>query len=224
MKQAVKYQKQTGQDAVYFDAARTKLADALNVDNCFVSGTLITTMRGKVPVEDLQDGDKVLTRDRGFQPVCWHGCQTIDLTTDPDANAHRPVLLRANSLGPAQPERDMLVSPKHQILNINQNLMAEFGQYKSLIEARKLVGKPGIEHATVDSVTYHHLLFDRHEVILSDNLWSESFFLTRQVADMLSACTRAGEADAFAALRQKGNGATQTPARPSADILALVQP
>ena len=222
MKQALKYQQQTGQDAVYFDAARSQLSDALDVDNCFVSGTLITTMRGKVPVEDLQDGDKVLTRDRGFQPVCWHGYQTIDLTTDPDARAHCPVLLRADALGPAQPERDMLVSPKHQILNINQNLMAEFGQYESLIEARKLIGKPGIERVKVDSVTYHHLLFDRHEVILSDNLWSESFFLTPKVAEMLRACCqRTGQADFLPDLSQTGARTAHTPARPSADILAL---
>lgn len=40
---------------------------------CFMRGTTITTFNGEVMVELLQQGDLVLTRDHGFQPVRWIG-------------------------------------------------------------------------------------------------------------------------------------------------------
>ncbi|MGO4914152.1 Hint domain-containing protein [Pseudogemmobacter sp. W21_MBD1_M6] len=35
----------------------------------FTAGTMITTLDGLIPVEWLRAGDRILTRDRGFQPV-----------------------------------------------------------------------------------------------------------------------------------------------------------
>ncbi|HHX91474.1 MAG TPA: hypothetical protein GX700_17250, partial [Paracoccus sp.] len=40
---------------------------------CFTPGTRIDTARGAVAVEDLVAGDKVLTRDNGYQPLAWTG-------------------------------------------------------------------------------------------------------------------------------------------------------
>ena len=36
---------------------------------CFAYGTKIKTNRGDVRIEELQPGDKVLTRDNGYQPL-----------------------------------------------------------------------------------------------------------------------------------------------------------
>lgn len=41
-------------------------------DSCFVAGTMITTARGQVPIEQVTTDDKVLTR-QGFFPVSWCG-------------------------------------------------------------------------------------------------------------------------------------------------------
>jgi hypothetical protein len=38
-----------------------------------------------------------------------------------------------------------------------------------------LLDMPGVSVATVEDVTYIHLLFDKHEVILANGAWSESF-------------------------------------------------
>ncbi|WP_323037813.1 Hint domain-containing protein [Pararhodobacter sp.] len=55
---------------------------------CFTPGTLIDTLRGKVAVETLVPGDKVLTRDHGYQSLAWVGRRDLtaaELATCPAA-------------------------------------------------------------------------------------------------------------------------------------------
>jgi len=42
-------------------------------DRCLVAGTLVRTLRGDVPIENVVVGDEVLTRE-GFREVEWSGC------------------------------------------------------------------------------------------------------------------------------------------------------
>ncbi|WP_323035892.1 Hint domain-containing protein [Pararhodobacter sp.] len=56
---------------------------------CFTPGTLIDTLRGKVAVETLVPGDKVLTRDHGYQSLAWVGRRDLtaaELATCPAAS------------------------------------------------------------------------------------------------------------------------------------------
>ncbi len=145
---------------------------------CFTPDTLITTLNGRRAVQDMRPGDRALTRDNGFQPVVWTGhrvCRHLENTAGQTA---APVLIRANAFAPGLPERDMLVSSGHRFLTTDPALLSHTGESEALIEARSLIGHPGIERVVRQSVTYIHLLFERHEVILSENAWSESFQLT----------------------------------------------
>ena len=49
----------------------------LNSVPCFVAGTMIRTPRGEVPIETLQPGDLVITRDDGAQPLRWISLKTM---------------------------------------------------------------------------------------------------------------------------------------------------
>lgn len=145
---------------------------------CFTPDTLIITLNGCRPVQDLRPGDRALTRDNGFQPVVWTGQRVYNhLNNCPDQMA-APVLIRANAFALGLPERDMLVSPEHRFLTTDPAHLSPTRETEALIEARSLIGRPGIERARRQSVTYIHILFERHEVILSENAWSESFQLT----------------------------------------------
>ena len=146
-----------------------------NVIPCFTPGTLIATPKGEVPVELLKAGDKVVTRDNGIQEIGWVGQKALgwhDLLANPHL---KPVMIRQGSLGNGLPERDMLVSPNHRMLVANDRTALYFDEHEVLVSAKHLVAAKGID--TVDAVgtTYIHFMFDRHEVVLANGAWTESF-------------------------------------------------
>lgn len=143
---------------------------------CFTAGTAIATPRGAVPVEELTVGDLVLTRDDGARPVRWSGRRRLSarhLASNPKL---RPVVFRAGSLGQGQPARDLTVSPQHRMLVQSVEAELHFGEHEVLVAARHFAGRPGIETVTdADEVIYVHLMFDEHEIVLSNGVWTESF-------------------------------------------------
>lgn len=146
---------------------------------CFVAGTLIATPDGDRHVEKLKSGDLVMTKDEGAQPLRWIGSRRVAATGD-----FAPILIRANTLGQ---HRDLLVSPLHRVL-IKDNL-AEllFGETEVLVAARDLVNDHSITRREGGEVTYVHLLFDRHQVVFSEGLETESFLPGPQTANSFEA-------------------------------------
>ena len=134
---------------------------------CFVAGTLIATPEGDRCAERLLPGDLVMTKDEGAQPLRWIGSRRVAAVGD-----FAPIHIRANTLGQ---HRDLLVSPLHRVL-IKDNL-AEllFGEAEVLVAARDLVNDHSITRREGGEVTYVHLLFDRHQVVFSEGLETESF-------------------------------------------------
>ena len=143
--------------------------------SCFTPGTKIATERGQVAVEDLTPGDMVVTRDNGLQPLRWIGSKALDhsaLVADPTL---RPILIRKDALGPGAPACDMKVSRQHRMLIIGPQAALLFGSDEVLVRAVHLLHLPGVSEVDDDTVTYLHILFDRHELVLADAAWSESF-------------------------------------------------
>jgi hypothetical protein len=143
---------------------------------CFTDGTLIVTERGPVPVKALSAGDMVSTRDNGLQSVRWVGRRHLperDLVRSPDM---RPVRIASGALGPAMPDRDIAVSPRHRVLFGGARAELLFGEAEVPVAAKHLTRMAGVSREVPpDSMTYVHVLFDRHEVILSNEPWTESF-------------------------------------------------
>ncbi|MFD2442317.1 Hint domain-containing protein [Paracoccus kondratievae] len=144
---------------------------------CFVRGTLLMTDRGEVAVEDLCVGDLVLTRDHGLQPVRWIGSRQLwahELETMPNL---RPVRIRAGAMGPGVPASDLMVSPQHRVLVRSKIAQKMFGAMEVLVAAKQLVLLDGIDIADdVQEVEYFHILFDRHEVVISNGAETESLY------------------------------------------------
>ncbi len=142
---------------------------------CFTPGSRLLTLRGEVAVEDLAVGDMVLTRDSGYRPVRWVGRRRLTpeaLFLHPEL---RPILIRRGALGPDRPSRDMMVSRQHRMLVSDGRAELLFDESEVLVRALHLLGLPGIEEAQVPEVTYLHILFDRHEIVMADGAWTESF-------------------------------------------------
>ncbi len=137
---------------------------------CFTVGTLILTPRGEVPIETLQPGDLVQTLDNGAKPVLWIGQRRLgrsDLLLHPGL---APIRIREGALGN---RRDLLVSPQHCVLTTPDGAAPCMARATHL--ARK--GGPGFRVARgVREVRYIHLMFERHQVVLTEGLASESFY------------------------------------------------
>lgn len=142
---------------------------------CFTPGTLIETRDGPIPVEALRPGQKVLTRDNGYQPLRWVGRRdltAVDLALSPQL---QPVRIARGALGNGLPEADMIVSPQHRMLLTGTRAELFFGEAEVLAAAAHMVGQPGIERLSVTRLSYLHVMFDAHEIIRADGAWTESF-------------------------------------------------
>ncbi|KGM88636.1 RTX toxin [Roseovarius mucosus DSM 17069] len=172
-----------------------------NLIPCFTPGTAIATPRGEKLVEELKDGDKVITRDNGLQEIRWIGQRMLsgeELAKSPHL---RPVLIRAGSLGHGLPERDMLLSPQHRILLNSDRAALYFEEREVLAAAKHLVGIEGVSQVETRAATYIHFMCDQHEVVLSNGTWTESFQPGEQVLDGMGAAQRDEIYDLFPELR-----------------------
>lgn len=170
---------------------------------CFTPGTMIRTDEGDVAVENLKAGARVQTRDNGYQTLRWVGrrdLSTHELATQPNFN---PVIIKAGALGQGLPERDMTVSPQHRMLFVGPKAEMLFGQSEVLIAALHLVNDSTITRARPESVSYIHLLFDDHEIIIGDGAWTESYQLGEQTLDSMEAAQHEEILALFPELGQK---------------------
>lgn len=146
---------------------------------CFVAGTMILTPEGEVPVEGLIQGDLVITQDDGPQPLRWIGRRQIEATGD-----FAPIRIAANTFGK---HRALMVSPLHRILI--RDVVAEllFGEPEVLVAAKDLVNDRSVRRVEGGVVEYVHILFDRHQVVVSEGLETESFLPGPQTTKSLEA-------------------------------------
>lgn len=141
---------------------------------CFVAGTRILTPTGEVRVEDLRPGDMVVTRDEGARPIRWTGQRSVAAT-----GAMAPVRIAANTFGL---HGEVWVSPQHRVLLLDAMADLLFGEPEVLVAAKSLLNDKTVRRIEGGEVTYVHLLFDRHQVIYSEGLATESFLPGPQTA------------------------------------------
>ncbi len=143
---------------------------------CFTTGTWIKTPSGVKPVEALQVGDLVRTRDNGPQVLRWIGRREMTGARFVAMSNLRPVRLRKGALGPRLPDRDLWVSPRHRMVVAGPRAEILFNAPEVLVAAQDLINDRTI---TVDNqirgTQYIHLLFDRHEIIEANGVETESF-------------------------------------------------
>lgn len=165
---------------------------------CFTQGVLIRTPGGPKAVETLRPGDLVWTADGGPKPlrrVLTRSFGAAELAAD---RSLRPILLRAHALGEGRPTRDLRVSPQHRVLISGWRASLNWGTDELLVPARALVdGVDVVVDDEATEVTYYHLVFDRHEIVASEGLLSESYLPGELTLRGLSADDRAAVAGVF---------------------------
>jgi hypothetical protein len=146
---------------------------------CFVAGTLVRTPAGEVPVESLLPGDLVITKDEGAQPLRWIGQRRVEAQGE-----FAPICIAANTFGD---HRQLLISPLHRVLIRDSLAEMLFGESEVLVAARDLVNDHSVRRIEGGTVDYVHILFDRHQVVFSEGLETESFLPGPQITHSFEA-------------------------------------
>ena len=160
---------------------------------CFTPGTRILTETGNRPVQTLQVGDRIVTRDHGVQPLRWIGRRTVM-----GLGNLAPVRLLPAATGARRP---LLVSPQHRMLLTGYRAGLLFGDDEVLAPAIHMLDGHTVRQVETPLVTYIHLMFDAHQVIYAEDAATESFFLSDQGLQSLSDAGRAMLFDSFPHLR-----------------------
>lgn len=151
---------------------------------CFVANTMIQTATGDVPVQRLEIGDPVWTRDHGLQRIRYIISRNLDFNSA--SEKLKPIVFEPDSLGPESPNQRLLVSPQHRML-----VTTEDGN-TVLVPAKALTERKGVRVAHGKTrVTYFHLVFSRHEIILANGTLTESLFPGRMALQAIPRKCRA---------------------------------
>lgn len=155
---------------------RAKLAEIACVS--FARGTHITLASGaQVPIEDLDVGDRVLTRDDGVQPIRWIGQNTVRAVGE-----YAPIVIAAGALNNS---RDLVISPEHRLFIYQRDDALGAGRAEVLVRARHLVNGSSVTRRDGGFVDYFQLLFDAHHIIYAEGIAAETLLLSPQTRPAL---------------------------------------
>lgn len=172
---------------------------------CFARGTMIETEHGPLAVEDLRLGMRVATRDNGLQALRWIGSRVLGSKALGVAPQLRPIRIAAGALGKGLPRRALIVSPQHRILVRSRIAQKMFGAEEVLIAAKQLLQIEGIDIAEdLVGVEYFHILFDRHEIVLSEGAETESLYTGPEALKSVGPAAQAEIFALFPELREPG--------------------
>jgi Ca2+-binding RTX toxin-like protein len=155
-------------DGIVFQGATTSdfTTDSTGVV-CFTTGSQIRTPDGDRPIEELKVGDLVETLDGGPQPIKWIGTSHYDEAALIENPKLRPIVVSARVFGA---ERDLVVSRQHAFLLPEEDLLA-----RAIQLVKMNVAGVRIAHGR-KRVTYHHIMFEKHELIYSEGIATESMY------------------------------------------------
>ncbi len=144
---------------------------------CFARGTMIKTFKGEIPVEDLDVGDMVLTKDDGYQPIRWIKGRALSASELKENENLYPIRISKGALGENHPATDLYVSAQHRILVESKIAHRMFGENEVLVAAKKLLIMDGVDVVTdLDEVEYFHFMFDQHQIVYANGAEAESLF------------------------------------------------
>ncbi|PWG16606.1 Hint domain-containing protein [Salibaculum griseiflavum] len=136
----------------------------------FARGTHITLASGaQVPIEALDVGDKVLTRDSGPQEIRWIGQTTLRAVGD-----FAPVVIREGALFNT---RDLLLSPEHRLFIYQRQDDFGVGRAEVLVKVRHLINGETVYQRDGGFVDYFQLLFDDHQIIYAEGIAAETLLV-----------------------------------------------
>lgn len=156
--------------------ARQKFAQLASVS--FSRGTHITLASGEQRlIEDLNIGDRILTRDDGVQPLRWIGQTTVRAVGD-----FAPIKISAGTLNN---DHDLILSPDHRLFIYQRSDAVGVGRAEILIKARHLVNGTSVKVMKGGFVDYFQLLFDSHQIVYAEGIAAETMLIDMRTRSVL---------------------------------------
>jgi hypothetical protein len=158
-------------DFVMLDIRRQIMRDAIDpakrprhvqASYGLAAGTQVMTIEGPVAVEDITPGDVLVTTGstgNGMRGVVLNTRHHFMVSRHVSAEHARPVKIRAGALGPDVPERDLRLSPTHEI-----NLDGSWYPAKLLVNGTTIV-----HEIFSGPMVYHQIELERPDIILAEN-------------------------------------------------------
>ena len=158
--------------------ADTRLADLVCVS--FARGTMITLASGEQRrIEFLTQGDRILTRDHGPQPL-----RLLAQATLRAVGAFAPVVITRGTLGN---ESDLIVSQHHRMFLYQRAPTSGITTAELLVQAKHLVDGERVYLRQGGFVDYFSLVFDRHEIVYAEGIPAESLMVNEATLSGLPA-------------------------------------
>lgn len=166
------------------------------VTGAFARGTRIALQDGRqLPVEALEPGQQVITRDHGAQVLRWKGSVRLRAI-----GGFAPVTILPGVMGNPAP---LVVSPYHRLFLYRRAARAVTGMAELLVQARHLVDDTRIIRREGGFVEYFSLVFDRHEIIYAEGVPCESLLVCPDTLTHLPAPLAEELRRAFPGLEQR---------------------
>ena len=124
-------------------------------------GSVILTMEGEMPIEQVMPGDRVISRDAGAVRVTNVRRQTVSCEA---------VKILAGSLGDTRPECDVILPEDQSVLVRDWRARALFGADEVTVRAGALIDGEYITGLGVQELEVIVLLFDAPHVLYVDGL------------------------------------------------------
>lgn len=136
-------------------------------------GSYVMTTQGELPVEWLEAGDRVVTRDHGAQEILWIGRVRAD--NDLGLQLADPVKLPVPDDSTSAQTDPLYLGPGHRVLLRSHLLQKHFHTHEALCRIADVSRRKRLRYQSVKArLTYHHLLLAQPDLMLVNGLWIES--------------------------------------------------
>lgn len=159
----------------------TRLAPALpqfeDAFSAIARGTLITTDRGTVAIEDLMPGDRVLTMEAGPEPILWIGSMMLyPAGATPGFDSGGLVRITSDRFGYSRPHSDLMLGPSARLLHRHARVAEIIGSQAALAPVRGFVDGMGVIRVDpMSPVPVYHICLARHRTIRASGIEIETF-------------------------------------------------
>jgi hypothetical protein len=149
-------------------------------------GAILHTEAGRIAVEDLVPGMRVITSEGGARTVTWIGSMQVYPTTHEGQDPVTLTRFTADALGHAKPMQDLILGPRARVLLRDVRCRNYTGEPTAYVPARAFIdGVSVIEVTPASPVTVFHIALERQATLKIGGMEVESYHPGQNIETMM---------------------------------------